>query len=275
MKDAAKKSSKWWRKKVVKLGSVVFAFALISVEFSAEVTQIYNFFFSTPAEKKQIAEQEVGRQKVLSESALDSIETTNFEGFDKIGDIRFNKEGVLSLGYTKKGFAYYLSTKAIFEHAVIEVKFTPLTEASDFYIIVENAFQIIIGDGDRRAISLKSFDVDNPNWNPEFPENCKVTSELRCYLTESFPVDQPVKATIDVNAKIENGSTRSVTLNIKFYDQNGKLFDLNGGQEIVWNFSVNGSFNDKARFGAGLIDPSALNKPKVIFHYLTVKEKLQ
>lgn len=211
-------------------------------------------------------------QEVLAGN-LERIFTTDLEAFDKIGDIRMSRGNILSLGGSN--FAYFLSHQVISQHATVEVSFTPLTQAADFYVIVENAFQVIIGDGDRMAISLKSFSAKNPNWDVQRPKNIGPMSQDRYYLRKEFPIGKKVKAVIDIDAKELDGVHQSVSLAIKFIDEDGNFFDSLLEGEMTWNFDVIGSFNDKARYGVGLIDPSWKHRPRVKFDYLTVTPKTQ
>lgn len=231
-------------------------------------------YISTSAKQAATIQSDVRKvtQEVLAGN-LERIVTTDLEAFDKIGDIRKSRDNVLSLGRSR--FAYFLSQQVISQHATVEVSFTPLSQAADFYVIVENAFQVIIGDGDRMAISLKSFSAKNPNWNVQRPKNIGPMSQDRYYLRKELPIGKKVKAIIDIDAKEEDNAHQSVSLAIKFLDEDGNVYDSLQYGEMTWDFDVDGGFNDKAKYGVGLIDPSWKHRPRVKFDYLTVTPKTQ
>ncbi|XOU94842.1 MAG: hypothetical protein ACNFW9_02115 [Candidatus Kerfeldbacteria bacterium] len=211
---------------------------------------------------------------IINDEELDELKVYDFEEFTIVGDIRFDKNSkVMSLGH-ESNFAYFLSKMWLSEHATIKTKFIPLTEAADYYIIVENVFQIIIGDGDRRAISLKSF-VGGGDWEYEQPVNRAVDLSPRYYLDRNFPINNFVIVEIDVSAKVIEGNKRTVKLDIRFTDENGDVYNTLDLENITWEFVVEKSTNDIARYGVGLIDPSGQHMPKVNFEYLHITEKQQ
>jgi hypothetical protein len=208
----------------------------------------------------------------INNQPTEAINVTNLDDFTKIGDIRVNKNNILAIGLADK--AYFLSKISASQHAVIETSFAPLSNISNYYIIVEDSFSLIIGDGDRESVMLKSFSPTNTNWDEQIPKNCFISRPPKCFLKSEFPIGQDVIVRVDVDAKIINVNKKKVNLEIKFFDKNGILIDSLTDGPLYWEFTVENKFNDRARYGIGIIDPEA-RKPKIKFNYLIVKEKLQ
>lgn len=259
------------RNKKIVTGIIFFVFTVCGINVYAIYDNIQSNKKLTSLESKM----DKANRIVLSESTkigLEKIDVTDFDEFDRINDIRFSENNELSIG--KSNLAYFLSKKSLSEHVSIETKFTPLSDISNYYIIAENSFQIIIGDGDRQSVSLKSFSPLNTNWNEQKPDNCYINRPPKCFLKYEFPIGKEVKVNIDVNAQIIDENKRSVSLTIKFYNEDGELFDSLTTGDIRWNFEIDQKFNDRTRYGVGIIDPEALH-PVIRFHYLKITEKPQ
>ncbi|MBU1148756.1 hypothetical protein KKI23_01560, partial [Patescibacteria group bacterium] len=96
---------------------------------------------------------------------------------------------------------YILSRDEFSEHSEINFSFIPKTEAINFFVRLEDAFMVIIGDGDNKEVILKKFSPDNTNWDEVIPLN--ETSEARperIVLENPILVDREVKVKMIIDA---------------------------------------------------------------------------
>ncbi len=165
---------------------------------------------------------------------------------------------------------YFLSKKSLTENSVIEFSVAPKTQQMNTFVIVENTFILNVGDGDRRAVSLKKMDEDNiwRNWRPDgLPER----AQDRVYLSQDIPLEHAVKGKIYIEAKPTAGGLHEVRVFLSFYDRDGKKVETkSAGPEMQWTFTMQQSFNGKKRIGIGLSDPTLNALPKVRFDNLKV-----
>lgn len=212
-------------------------------------------------------------EKIIPAPAVPKVPV---ESYDLTGFIR-PKGGItsknLELSLTPSSdHAYFLSPVYASEHSFVDLWFTPLTSQSNYYLIVENSFIIIFGDGDRQAITLKAY----PSWKELEPKGKEGSGSPRYYLPEAMPIGQQVHAQVDITARTNELGHKLVTLRISFYDKKNHVVVAGDNEkDMVWEFETTGDLNGKTRYGVGLIDPARKNKPVVKFGGIKVTEKIQ
>lgn len=179
------------------------------------------------------------------------------------------KDDTLSLNSGTKR-AYFLSEQYASEHSIVDLWFTPLTQQLNYYLIVENSFIIIFGDGDRRAITLKAF--SSPEWAMIAPKG-KNADSPRFYLPKEMPIGHEVHARADISARISDMGNKVVQLEINFYDNDGNIIITSPSKPMIWEFTTTTKLNRPSRFGIGLMDPTGRQRPMVGFGGIKVTEK--
>lgn len=211
--------------------------------------------------------QEVREEKSCQVSSIGNWEPKKAVIFDKQNrHIRLPRGELLG---------YILSPESCPEHAEVTVQFRSHSEQIDFFVRLENSFEVIIGDGDNRSVALKKYSPTNPLWEDVVPPGFTDDRLPKYFLHEPIAAEKDVTIKLTIDAPEAEGDKRVVQVALKFFNSEGDIVD-SGGEEMRWEFSVEGSFNGDKRYGLGLVTKQPLRRqPSVTIHDFSVKERQQ
>ncbi|MEK7640308.1 MAG: hypothetical protein AAB424_04180, partial [Patescibacteria group bacterium] len=184
-----------------------------------------------------------------SSDHINDIEITS-EGSVRLSQSGYARQDQLKQGTISEDPHGYLQVPNQFPANIFScVSIQARTSALNFSYRLDHEFNVILGDGDLKAIGLK---VDGKYKVPDQDSDPRVDSAGRWYLDRELPIDQKFTACLSVYAPPE-AFEKKVKAEVQVFDVNGKKLDM--GPLPTWTIRGGGSQNNGSHtISLGVLD---------------------